>query len=98
MTATLVIGGTAGLGREVAQRCADRGEQVVIAGRDAARSQAVAAEIGSGTTGIAVDLAEPETIFDALAVSSGSTISSLPVRKVLRTHSMTTTWTGPAGW
>ena len=67
MTATLVIGGTAGLGREVAQRCADRGEQVVIAGRDAARSQAVAAEIGSGTTGIAVDLAEPETIFDALA-------------------------------
>ncbi len=65
--ATLVIGGTAGLGREVAQRCSERGEQVAIAGRDAERAKAAAAEIGGGTTGIAVDLAEPGTVASALA-------------------------------
>jgi NAD(P)-dependent dehydrogenase (short-subunit alcohol dehydrogenase family) len=66
MTATLIIGGTAGLGREVAQQCVGRGEQVVIAGRDPERATAVAKELGGGTTGIAVDLASPETIADSL--------------------------------
>jgi len=70
ITASLVIGGTAGLGREVAQHLADRGEQVLIAGRDGERAQRVAAEIGGQTSGLAMDLAESETIADALAGQS----------------------------
>lgn len=66
-TATMVIGGTAGLGREVARRCAERGDQVVIAGRDAGRAQAAARGIGGDTTGLAVDLADPATIAASLA-------------------------------
>lgn len=66
MTGTLVVGGTAGLGREVAQQCVDRGERVVVAGRDAERARRVAEELGGDTTGIAVDLAAPETIASAL--------------------------------
>jgi NAD(P)-dependent dehydrogenase (short-subunit alcohol dehydrogenase family) len=65
-TAALVIGGTAGLGREVAQHLADRGERVLVAGRDGERAQRVAAEIGGQGFGLAMDLAEPETIADAL--------------------------------
>ncbi len=58
-TTLVVIGGTAGLGREVARRAADRGERVVLSGRDTAHAQAVAAEIGGATSGIGVDLADP---------------------------------------
>jgi NAD(P)-dependent dehydrogenase (short-subunit alcohol dehydrogenase family) len=64
--ASLVIGGTAGLGREVAQHLADRGEQVLVAGRDGERAKRVAAEIGGQGFGLAMDLTEPETIADAL--------------------------------
>ncbi len=44
----LVVGGTGGLGREVARRYRDRGAVVVITGRDADRSAAIAAELGAG--------------------------------------------------
>jgi NAD(P)-dependent dehydrogenase (short-subunit alcohol dehydrogenase family) len=40
---------------------------VVLTGRDAARAEAVAAEIGGHTTGIALELARPEEIAAALA-------------------------------
>ena len=63
----VVIGGTAGLGREVAAHYAAAGRTVVISGRDAQRAQAIAKEIGGDTSGIAVDLSEPETIAEALA-------------------------------
>lgn len=63
----VILGGTSGIGRELAVRLAADGMSVVISGRDAARAQAAAAEIGPGVTGIAVDLAAPETIADALA-------------------------------
>jgi NAD(P)-dependent dehydrogenase (short-subunit alcohol dehydrogenase family) len=36
--AVVVIGGTSGLGREVASHYAGQGRQVVISGRDAARA------------------------------------------------------------
>jgi NAD(P)-dependent dehydrogenase (short-subunit alcohol dehydrogenase family) len=58
----VVIGGTSGLGKEVARHYADRGREVVISGRDAARAQAVAGEIGSRARGIGVDLADPMQI------------------------------------
>ncbi|WP_422773182.1 SDR family NAD(P)-dependent oxidoreductase [Plantactinospora sp. WMMC1484] len=63
----VVIGGTSGLGRDVAEHYAKRGREVVITGRDAARTEAIAAEIGGRTSGVAVDLSQPETIAAALA-------------------------------
>jgi len=62
----LIVGGTGGIGREVASHYRDNGFDVVISGRDHARSEAVAAEIGAGVTGIGFDLAQPQTIRDAL--------------------------------
>ncbi|GAB6899219.1 SDR family oxidoreductase [Kineosporia succinea] len=67
MSTSVFIGGTAGLGRFMAQRHADRGNTVIIAGRDAARAEAVAKEMGADVTGIAVDLARPSTIAGSLA-------------------------------
>ena len=67
MTTTVVVGGSSGLGRVIAQRSAARGEAVVITGRDRARTEAIAAEIGGGARGLPVDLAKPETIEAALA-------------------------------
>lgn len=64
--AVVVVGGTRGLGRELAQYYADRGRDVVITGRDAAGAEACAAEIGGATRGIALDLAEPQTIAERL--------------------------------
>ena len=66
-TSLVVIGGTSGLGREVAARAAGRGETVVLSGRDAEHAKQVATEIGGDTTGIAVDLAKPMELADQLA-------------------------------
>jgi len=63
----VVVGGTRGLGRELAQFYAGQGRDVVITGRDAAAAAACAAEIGGSTRGLGVDLADPETIGDRLA-------------------------------
>lgn len=63
----VVVGGTRGLGRELAQFYAGRGREVVVTGRDPAGAAACAAEIGGSTRGIGLDLAEPHTIADALA-------------------------------
>jgi NAD(P)-dependent dehydrogenase (short-subunit alcohol dehydrogenase family) len=60
--AVVVIGGTSGLGREVARFYAGQGRDVVVSGRDAQRARAVATEIGGRTTGIGLELAEPEAI------------------------------------
>jgi NAD(P)-dependent dehydrogenase (short-subunit alcohol dehydrogenase family) len=57
--ALVVIGGTSGIGRELAQRAAARGESVILSGRDPDRAAAVASEMGGDVRGIAVDLAEP---------------------------------------
>lgn len=63
----LIVGGTAGLGREVAAHYAERGDRVIVTGRDADRASAVAAEIGEHVTGLGFDLSRPETIGAALA-------------------------------
>jgi NAD(P)-dependent dehydrogenase (short-subunit alcohol dehydrogenase family) len=63
----LIVGGTSGLGREVAAHYARRGWSVTLSGRDAARAKEVADEIGGDTTGIAVDLSQPDGVADALA-------------------------------
>jgi NAD(P)-dependent dehydrogenase (short-subunit alcohol dehydrogenase family) len=63
----VIVGGTRGLGRELAQFYAGRGGEVVVTGRDAAAAEACAAEIGGSTRGIGFDLSAPETIADRLA-------------------------------
>jgi NAD(P)-dependent dehydrogenase (short-subunit alcohol dehydrogenase family) len=63
----VVVGGTSGIGRQLAQTLAARGEDVIITGRDQARTQAIAGEIGGRTRGVALDLAQPEEIAGRLA-------------------------------
>ncbi len=63
----VIIGGTAGIGRELAAEYAACGRSVVISGREQARAEKIAGEIGGDVRGIGVDLAEPETIAAALA-------------------------------
>ena len=63
----VVVGGTRGLGRELAQFYADQGRDVVVTGRDQAAAEACAAEIGGSTRGIGFDLSEPHGIADRLA-------------------------------
>jgi NAD(P)-dependent dehydrogenase (short-subunit alcohol dehydrogenase family) len=62
----LIVGGTQGLGRELAQAYAREDRDVVVTGRDAARAEAAANEIGGRTRGIGFDLGEPETIANRL--------------------------------
>ncbi|MGW4945925.1 SDR family oxidoreductase [Actinoplanes sp. NPDC004185] len=71
MGTSVVIGGTAGLGRFIAGRHAGRGDTVVIAGRDAGKAEAAARELGGNVSGIAVDLARPQTIADSLKAVEG---------------------------
>jgi NAD(P)-dependent dehydrogenase (short-subunit alcohol dehydrogenase family) len=58
----VIVGGTRGLGRELARRYAERGADVVLTGRDPATACQVAAEIGGATRGLAVDLTRPQEI------------------------------------
>jgi NAD(P)-dependent dehydrogenase (short-subunit alcohol dehydrogenase family) len=67
VTTLLLVGGTAGIGREVCRRYAGEGWSVLLTGRDAARAEAVAAEVGGDTRGLPLDLSEPESVADALA-------------------------------
>jgi NAD(P)-dependent dehydrogenase (short-subunit alcohol dehydrogenase family) len=62
----VVVGGTQGLGKEVARHYAEADREVVITGRDPARASTVAAELGGKTTGIAFDLSQPKDIAPAL--------------------------------
>jgi NAD(P)-dependent dehydrogenase (short-subunit alcohol dehydrogenase family) len=63
----VVIGGTQGLGLEVARHYAAEGREVVLSGRDPARAEAVAAEVGGKARGIGLDLAEPAELAERLA-------------------------------
>jgi len=65
--AVVVIGGSSGLGRAVAEHYAAAGRRVVVSSRSADRAAEVAAEIGGDTSGVALDLSQPETLADALA-------------------------------
>jgi NAD(P)-dependent dehydrogenase (short-subunit alcohol dehydrogenase family) len=63
----VVVGGTSGIGRELAATLVARGDRVVLTGRDAARAASVAAELGDRASGIALELSEPEGIAAQLA-------------------------------
>ena len=62
----VVVGGTHGLGLEVARHFAGKGRDVVITGRHAQHAQAAASELGGRTRGLGFDLAEPAAIAPAL--------------------------------
>lgn len=63
----LVVGGTSGIGLEISRALTARGDRVVLTGRDAERATEVAAGLGGSASGIALDLAQPETIAASLA-------------------------------
>ena len=64
---TVVIGGTAGIGLEVARARAALGDAVVLTGRDAGRAAEVAATVEGDVTGVAADLSDPHGLGEALA-------------------------------
>lgn len=65
--ATLIIGGTSGLGKEIARHYAGQGGEVIVTGRDQAKADEVAAEIGANTRGIALDLNDVDGLSSALS-------------------------------
>jgi NAD(P)-dependent dehydrogenase (short-subunit alcohol dehydrogenase family) len=67
MTSVLIVGGTAGIGFEIARHYAGQGWTVVLTGREESRAKSAAEGVGGDSRGIALDLAEPEQIGDAVA-------------------------------
>jgi NAD(P)-dependent dehydrogenase (short-subunit alcohol dehydrogenase family) len=65
--ALLIVGGTHGMGKEIARHYAKQGWSVVLTGRDGSAAKSVATGLGGDTRGIALDLSEPELVADALA-------------------------------
>lgn len=63
----VIVGGTRGLGLELARFYAELGRDVVVTGRDASAAEACAAEIGASARGIGFDLCDPQSIAGALA-------------------------------
>ena len=62
----VVIGGTSGIGKEIARRGVARGDEVILSGRDADRAGGVARELGA-TSGLGVDIARCEQIATGLS-------------------------------
>jgi len=68
----LIVGGTSGIGRELAATYARQGASVIIAGRDSTRAEKVAAELNTEVDshhvrGIEADLSKPESLKEALS-------------------------------
>jgi NAD(P)-dependent dehydrogenase (short-subunit alcohol dehydrogenase family) len=63
----VVVGGSSGLGLEIARHYAAQGRRVVVSSRDQGRAEKAASEVGGDTTGIAVDLSAPLDIRGQLA-------------------------------
>jgi NAD(P)-dependent dehydrogenase (short-subunit alcohol dehydrogenase family) len=63
----VVVGGTQGIGFELAKAVVAGGDRVVLTGRDPDRARGVAASLGETATGVGLDISEPETIAGQLA-------------------------------
>ena len=53
MSSYVVLGGTSGLGLEIARHFANGGHRVTLTGRDGDRAAAAAKDVGGETTGLA---------------------------------------------
>jgi gluconate 5-dehydrogenase len=62
MTRVLITGGTSGLGRAMAAALVRAGASVALTGRDRDRAEAVAAELGGGAIGLALDVRDEESV------------------------------------
>ena len=58
----VIVGGTSGIGLELARDTIARGDRVVITGRDQARTEEIAATLGPDASAVALDISEPKTI------------------------------------
>ena len=63
----VVVGGTRGIGRELARHYASTGRETVLTGRSQKFADGVAAEIGGSARGLELDLARPHDIRERLA-------------------------------
>lgn len=79
----VVIGGSSGIGEELARVYADDGRKVYVSSRDRARADEAASRIGGDTHGVAVDLSKPAEIAEGLAPIEGP-IDYLVITAVLR--------------
>jgi NAD(P)-dependent dehydrogenase (short-subunit alcohol dehydrogenase family) len=61
-TRALVTGATSGLGRAMAEALTGAGARVAVTGRDQARCDAVAAELGEPAVGQALDVRDPASV------------------------------------
>jgi NAD(P)-dependent dehydrogenase (short-subunit alcohol dehydrogenase family) len=62
----VVVGGTMGIGKELARAYAATGRETVLTGRKSSRATAAVKEIGPPARGLALDLAKPKSIRAAL--------------------------------
>ncbi len=62
----VIIGGTSGLGHEIAAHYVAAGWEVILSGRDRGRAEQVAGRFDGKAHGIGLDLAEPRGIAEAL--------------------------------
>lgn len=67
----VIVGGTSGMGRAVADLAQEQGAEIVIVGHDPQKATTTAAGMGAGVTGLACDLLDPASI-DVLAAQVGS--------------------------
>ncbi len=58
----MVTGSTRGIGRAIARALAGSGAKVAVIGRDSAKAQAVAAEIGPGAMGFGCDVGDEQAV------------------------------------
>ncbi len=63
----LVIGGTSGMGHQLAAEYVARGARVTISGRNEQRAAAQAAELGGDTRSITLELSEPRAVGPGLS-------------------------------
>lgn len=64
---TVVVGGTRGLGLEIARHRAKAGDDVVLTGRDQERAAEVAEGLGGGARGIGLELTDVPSLAPALS-------------------------------
>lgn len=64
---TIVTGGASGIGRQACERFAAEGATVVVADRDGDGADAVAAALGGDSTGMLLDVADPQSVRQVIA-------------------------------